>query len=559
MMLILISHSSYGKSSEIKERNQINTYLPVSRVSQLHTFPKFTKFIPDATSRVIYVSSSMGHDTNNGLSELTPVKTIPRGYTLTRPGKYDFLLLKRGDVWREKSPEKLDASIYRPHSGQDSEHPFVISYYGKEIARPRVENASYFIFMNGAAISNFALIGLDLFVYTNDPADSYFTGKAEGGLSFVTNGDSILLEDNKITYGGITFQSYPEPKLLTKVAVRYNIVSFNYAAQPPCNAISSRAHRPSGMYAALINGLLVEGNLFDHNGHNEAVVGACATIYNHNFYFTSNSNVLITENLITRGSSMGIKVTADNPTNTTNLTIDNNFIYDNEIGLSISGNDHGNYRFNNITVTNNVISETGLGKHTERGVGWAMDTQDFDTGNISNNYILHQTAATNSHGLSTDASRSPSYRNVTIESNLFYAIKGAAFSNSPQPIWDSNIVANNLFIAPPSGSCTVNNTDNFKGMTYRDNKYSSTSSFCLNEKPKNLSTWLRASGEKGASIITSKFIDPTRTLETYASSLGFANVSAFLQASQQMNSFKWNTTLTAPAINAYIKAGFSFQ
>ena len=82
---------------------------PPSPAVNLPTYPSgFTTFIPDGTSRVIHVSST-GNDANDGLTEGKPVKTIAHGSSLTRAGEYDFLLFKRGDVWRDQrlSPRKL--------------------------------------------------------------------------------------------------------------------------------------------------------------------------------------------------------------------------------------------------------------------------------------------------------------------------------------------------------------------------------------------------------------------------------------------------------------------
>ncbi len=51
------------------------------------------------TGKKIYVSSSMGNDANDGLTEATPVKTIKRANELVNYG--GGVLLKRGDTWRE--------------------------------------------------------------------------------------------------------------------------------------------------------------------------------------------------------------------------------------------------------------------------------------------------------------------------------------------------------------------------------------------------------------------------------------------------------------------------
>jgi hypothetical protein len=62
----------------------------------------FSSFEPDETSRVVYVSSSEGSDDFDGLSPSRPVKTLTKGSSLVRGGAYDFLLLKRGDTFRDE-------------------------------------------------------------------------------------------------------------------------------------------------------------------------------------------------------------------------------------------------------------------------------------------------------------------------------------------------------------------------------------------------------------------------------------------------------------------------
>ena len=184
-----------------------------------------------------------------------------------------------------------------------------------------------------------------------------------------------------------------------------------------------------------------------------------------------------------------------------------------------------------------------------------MDLQDIDVGNISNNYILHQTIATNSAGLSVTGS--PSFRNVTLQGNTFYAVGGGALKLAPRAIWEGISISNNFLLAPPTGACTVSNNGGFTGTTYSNNKYSGANSFCLGNTPVSLSTWVNSSGESPIAMFTGALIDPTRTLGTYARSLGYADAAAFLAASQQMHRYNWNPALTAPAVNAYIKAGFA--
>src|SRR2546423_14641649 len=57
----------------------------------------WTKFPPSPDTRIIYVSSSAGSDSNLGLLPISPVKTLNKAKSLLRDGKPDWMLLKCGD------------------------------------------------------------------------------------------------------------------------------------------------------------------------------------------------------------------------------------------------------------------------------------------------------------------------------------------------------------------------------------------------------------------------------------------------------------------------------
>ena len=61
----------------------------------------WTEISTSADSRLVFVSSSSGSDTNSGLDELSPVKTIAKAFSIVRDGYPDHVLLKRGDTFTE--------------------------------------------------------------------------------------------------------------------------------------------------------------------------------------------------------------------------------------------------------------------------------------------------------------------------------------------------------------------------------------------------------------------------------------------------------------------------
>lgn len=74
-------------------------------------------------SRLVYVSLSTGNDANDGLTALTPKKTLAAAISLLRDGYPDWLLLRGGDVWEEG----LGDYTFR---GRSDDEPMVIASYG---------------------------------------------------------------------------------------------------------------------------------------------------------------------------------------------------------------------------------------------------------------------------------------------------------------------------------------------------------------------------------------------------------------------------------------------
>src|SRR5688572_19855801 len=118
----------------------------------------WTTFEPSADTRTVFVSSSIGNDGFDGLSEMTPKRTIAAGQSLLRHGFPDWLLLRRGDVWRESLGQWKK-------SGRAPSEPMLVSTYGDEQARPLLETPGGGIWTNGGggsppSIDNLAIVGL---------------------------------------------------------------------------------------------------------------------------------------------------------------------------------------------------------------------------------------------------------------------------------------------------------------------------------------------------------------------------------------------------------------
>lgn len=286
----------------------VNCILPVNGIyaqnsyligeSSSVTNEGWTLIQPSADSRIVYVSSSTGNDTNDGLSPDKAVKTLARANSLMRNGYPDHMLLKRGDLWK-------DESLGGFKSGRSEKERMLISYYGTSGKRPLVKCSSNFIDHGGKVYGNFAVVGLELVGYKMDPKDpGYDLAAKHPNIRLVGGGDNILLEDCKIQYMEIVVQGY-NGNTYGNFKLRRNIITDVYAH----GTTTGNSSRPSGIYAENTDGLLIEENVFDHNGWHSDIPDANANMYNHNLYIQTNNvgnKVVVRGNIITRGSSHGI-------------------------------------------------------------------------------------------------------------------------------------------------------------------------------------------------------------------------------------------------------------
>jgi hypothetical protein len=506
----------------------------------------WTTFDPGVDTRIVYVSSSGGDDVNDGSSPALAVRSLGRGADLVRDGHGDFLLLRRGDVWR-------DQSFGRFKSGQDAAAPLVVASYGDSTERPRLEVAGHLINHDGHVREFVALVGLEVFGYRLDPGDPAFDGATNGGLRYVGGGRGLLIEDCHFQYAEVVLQSYGSVPY-EDAAFRRNVVEHNYHVDT-CGQNS--AYRPSGMYASHVQGLLVEENLWDHNGWNEEVASACATMFNHNMYLNADG-LVVRDNLILRASSMGIKMRSDATGDCDDVTFEGNLVADGEIGFGIGGNSEEPYRFSNVVIRSNVFTDVGLGNPTDRSFAWQLEISDHDSTLIEGNVFQNQPWYSNAYGIQLGGG---TLRDVVVRNNIFYRLRARSLDVNAVTGWTSVRVAGNTFVDPDQGSCLVDHAGSFAPLTYDGNHYSTSAGagdwFCVGGDRLSLAAWQAASGESSADTDVPAWPDPGRTIGGYAGTLGLPpTLEGFVAEARLQSRHDWSPELTAAAVNAYIRAGY---
>ncbi|MEX0744868.1 MAG: right-handed parallel beta-helix repeat-containing protein, partial [Phycisphaeraceae bacterium] len=320
-------------------------------------------------ARVVYVSNSSGNDNNDGLSEQQPVRSLSRAYNMLRNGHGDQMLLRRGDRWTEELPrwEK---------SGQSKSARMVVGAYG-DGNRPVIGygGGSQNIFVLRGVRRHIALVGLEL------------DGRGRNNnIRMIGEFHDFLVEDCYIhgAQDNINAHQFNSGRP-SGFAVRRSII----AESRPSGGSHSQ-----GIYTGYIDGVLIEGNVFDRNGLGG---GADATIFNHNMYSFQCNDITIRNNIFYHGSSFGLKLSSNATGGSRRVAVEDNLFFGNANGMSAGysgGNGYGSpLNFVDLTIRRNLFTRIGRaitvgGNPTNQSFG--VYVSSIDGGRIEQNYFVHK-------------------------------------------------------------------------------------------------------------------------------------------------------------------------
>ena len=473
----------------------------------------------------IYVSNSLGNDTTGTGSRSQPYKSLSVAASHLRAGHGDWMLLKKGDVWKDQSLPALP-------DGQDANFPLVVTSWDNDTgARPLIEPTANADFFNDGIVNHVALVSLAFYDYTADPTNAAYLSTRTGcaSVNFTgPGGTDILLEGCSVNYGGVTVQGSPDVRAsFTNVRIRRNEIM---------NAYSTVAHA-QGIFTHDVQNMLIEGNYFEHNGWNGLIAGAQATIFNHAMYIQYTcSDVTVRDNIVVRPSATGLQLRCGG-------TVENNLFIDCPVGFFVATALPSAQQMTASIVRNNVVLGSATTYDQPRGEAF-LDYSQFSL--VENNlvadgwyprvngdaYSLLSPATYNtSDGLEIDSN--PPIQ-ATFRGNTAYNWPGnllnvdgtnwGSLSNGSGLIFHDNILQDTTW-----GNTVIDNTNrtiNAATDQYANNTFYSTttsSRWFKTEPPESyssLSQWVSASGATGTSSTPATFVDPTRTIETYMNSLG---------------------------------------
>ncbi|THD15055.1 hypothetical protein B1808_01245 [Pseudofulvimonas gallinarii] len=538
---------------------------------------------PSTDSRLVYVDSTGGNDGNGqvyspsspqiGPDPTRPVGQVQAFRTLSAAAQHlrdrepDWLLLRAGRVWQESLPTRR---------GRSPSERMVATSWG-EGPRPELRTGA----QRGITArnpENQAIIGLRFWAHTRDPEGPHFTDYAGStGFDFITSAPGNANQVRDVLIEDCFFRSYTN-NVLTGGAGREPIVRFVLRRSIVSRNFKHTDGHSQGLYHAggshegnTVATILLQENLFDHNGWriqsinaNNQIDHGQATIFNHNTYFSEPRNVLFQRNMFLRASSIGTKWTGG-PTPdyvATNIVLEDNLYAEGEIGISMGGNTAGPRRFKDIHIHDNVFTDIGRSRPTNRSLSWGIEAIDWESGTIQRNLLIHQrTPITNTWAIQV---RSPDETGtILIQDNVMANIRAGTGGGIVQ-LQHGSVIDDVLFqgntVQTPTSSAVVSLTPggySFSGPNRYHTAAAADRVFRINGTNTSLAQWITATGDTGATTAAIEFPAPQRDLETYVEHVGMGSgFDDFLAAIYGQSRANWNPALTAGVINDWLRGGF---
>ncbi|HZM00724.1 MAG TPA: hypothetical protein VFD43_10775 [Planctomycetota bacterium] len=512
----------------------------------------WTALSPSGDTRTVYVSASTGSDGNDGFSADTPKRTLAAGKALLRHQMPDWLLLKRGDVWQEGLGQWTK-------SGRSPYEPMVVAWYGSSPARPLLQTGTgdglTVVGGNGApsSIENVAFVGLHFQAHT------YAGTVSCVGARVLNPTTHLLIED-------CFFQAYTANLVLQGLGadrhedlrVRRCVVVDAWAKH------SANIGHPLGLYAYAVDGLLIEENVFDHNGWNAGVPDAGPDVFCHNLYIDNgNTDVTVRGNIIANASSHGMQLRCGG-------TAINNLFVRNAIALGVGGGNHPEPGGVTGLVRGNVILD-GKDIDAANPRGWGIWFGNIAQGHAAYNIIAHNSQGHLARALyfagdaEGDTGPTIGVHDLLVEHNIVrdwggnLVVEGEAghFSGLELRSLDVQELTHDepvLLHFSSSSMASIESGDN----RFFVSQLPAPAWTHIQLVDHSIDYWMSQVGDTTSQDVFVNYSAPGVSVESYNALLGGpANLSAFLAQARLQSVSNWRPEYTAVRVNRYVRDGFT--
>jgi hypothetical protein len=496
----------------------------------------WTTLTPSPDSRIVYVSSSVGDDNNDGLSESTPKQTIAAGWDLIRDGYPDWILLKCGDVWVNQA-----FSVYK--SGRSASEKLVIGSYG-DGDRPLLLTGMAHGVGGEASIPRGHVAITDLHLLA-----SGYNGNAQYppyGIRMLSLWDDVLIENCYIEKYLVNIDFEEDgingPGGPSNIAIRRCVIADAYA---------TTGSNSEGLFVANTNGLLLEENIIDHNGWSETISGAVANNHRQNVYIHHTcSNVTTRGNISARASHCAMSQRPGG-------ICENNLILKSPLGIQFGTLEIGAIAYPSGAIRNNVVLDTrDINPSAQLGIAmWVTNGTNLD---VTQNILAQNNGSGGSVIAMNFDTNAGTYQNVNIAGNIVYKwyqpdLHSASIGFRGGLIGGVSFCGND--VQQPVGGYMVDySAGTFTGMTFQGTRYNTPGNFFWGQTYQD---WLSSSHETGSTMLPVTYPSPDRTIGTYMMTLGGApTLDGFMTQARLQSRSNWHSEYTAQAVNNYVRAGF---
>lgn len=389
----------------------------------------FTELPPTKDSLVFYVSNSTGDDSNDGLSQATPLRTVRAGLSKLRNGFPDHVLFKRGDVWQEGfGGWKV--------SGRSAAEPMVIGAYG-EGDRPRFDFSGIAIERHGGTdgpmnTDNLAFVSLHFNGKDHDITQGN-TGptRAPSCINWLRPASNILFEDVRFQYCGVVVQA----------EIPGTVVGWRFYRSQFLDSYASDGEHQECIYLNGVSAFAIEESMFDLCGWHPKVPAAVPTIYNHCIYWQKNgpTDGLVRGNIIMRGASHGVQMRSSGRVlgNVFARNAIQGFLADDVTSGDAFGEAIGNvFVESEDTLPREGHPATGNAV-VPRGWGWELITTM--RASVNTRFVMKDNIFSHCRGTGTCTTVPAEFRNAEISSNIVWDWKSTVprdLKESPGPFKD---------------------------------------------------------------------------------------------------------------------------
>ena len=243
--------------------------------------------------------------------------------------------------------------------------------------------------------------------------------------------------------------------------------------------------------------------------------------------------------------------------------VDNNLIVRND-ELLLGGAGGSQDSIQSGEVSNNVFTE-----RANNGLAQFLLLQNIDGGKFNNNIWtdMEVTGSLYTSGASITIAGDVTVfiaRNLTFQNNI---INGGTYTGLPRCVSKESaitapeniVVSNNNFQIPSSLREVMQILGTVSGMSFSNNMYYSGNPLTSWFSPGGtFAGWVSATGDTGSQAAQPYYPYPSRTIKTYNQTLGgAASTVEFISLALAQSRANWLEAYTAPAVNSYIRAGFS--